>query len=159
MNRLFEDFVRNFYIKEQTEYNVQRETISWDTKPGPSDKYLPVMKTDISLVSKEEDRKIVIDTKYYSRGYIAIAQYGDQEKLLSSNLYQIYTYLRNLECRGGCNNDCEGILLYATVEDEADLAFSLPGHVLRIKTINLNQDWQLIDRDLKTIIGIENQMN
>ncbi len=154
MNRLFEDFVRNFYIREQAEYKVKSEIIPWDTLPGPSDNYLPNMKTDISLESKKGDRKIVIDTKYYSKGYKTIAQYGDQEKLLSSNLYQIYAYMKNLENCGGCNGKCEGILLYAAVEDEADHAFWLPGHVLRIKTINLNQDWKQIGRDLKSIIGI-----
>ena len=159
MNRLFEAFVRNFYLREQVEYNVKSEIIRWDTLPGLSDNYLPNMKTDISLESKQGDRKIVIDTKYYSKGYKTIAQYGDQETVLSSNLYQIYSYIKNLECHGGCNSNCEGILLYAAVEDEADHIFSLPGHVLRIKTINLNQNWKQIELDLKSLIGINNTIN
>lgn len=153
MNLLFEEFVRNFLKLEQTDYKVSREHIPWALeKAGPQDHYLPQMETDISLTAKDGHKKIVIDTKYYASGFKTSAKIGPGEKLISSNLYQLYSYLKNLETKSGINQHCEGILLYAAVDETADYTFSFPGHQLHVKTLNLNQDWKSIDDDLRRMI-------
>ena len=154
MNLLFEEFVRNFFKMEQSDYKVSREHISWALeKAGPHDQYLPQMETDISLTAKDGSKKIVIDTKYYVSGFKATAKMGSGDKLISHNLYQLYSYLKNLEAKGGVNQYCEGILLYAAVDETADLAFSMPGHRISIKTLNLDQDWKNIDADLRKVVA------
>ncbi|MCD7936140.1 MAG: hypothetical protein LUG98_04705, partial [Tannerellaceae bacterium] len=62
---IFESFVRNFYRIEQQKYAVSREQLKWRfAAPETKDRrYLPRMITDISL--ENEERKIIIDTKYY----------------------------------------------------------------------------------------------
>ncbi len=154
MSVVFEAFVKNFYRKEQSEYTVSSENIDWYVEvAGEHDRYLPSMITDISLAAKDKTRKIVIDTKYYSGGFKKKSWLGTTEKLISSNLYQLFAYLKNLECHGGMNAGCEGILLYASVGEEADLHFSLPGHRFIVKTLDLNQDWKGIHKDLLALIA------
>ncbi|WP_078427483.1 hypothetical protein [Alkalihalobacterium alkalinitrilicum] len=46
----------------------------------------------------------------------------------------------------------EGMLLYPTVQQNVTLSYNFHGHPLSIKTINLNQDWELIHRDLLLMI-------
>ncbi len=154
MNVLFEEFVRNFLKIELTAYDVKPEHISWALeKVGPYDQYLPRMETDISLTAKDGHRKIIIDTKYYASGFKTSAKMGSGEKLVSNHLYQLYSYLKNVEAKGGANQYCEGILLYAAVDDSADFTFSMPGHQMRIKSLDLNQDWKAIDADLRKLVA------
>jgi 5-methylcytosine-specific restriction enzyme subunit McrC len=153
MAQLFEQFVRNFYKKEQAFYDVSREKIHWYMdKVGKDDDFLPAMETDICLTAKDYSRKLIIETKYYSGGFKAQTWPGSREKLISENLYQLYAYLKNLESRKGINEKCEGLLLYAAVDEEADLCFNLSGHLVRVKTLNLNQDWRKIHSSMLGII-------
>ncbi len=150
MANLFESFVRNFYKKEQSQYRVCQEDIKWDAKEidGASKEKLPKMQTDITLESG--DRKIIIDTKYYVE---ALVSRFDSEKFRSGNLYQLYSYLRNIESKAGhpLNPVCEGVLLYPTVENSLDEKFRMGSHVLRIKTVDLNKNWKNIKMELLSI--------
>lgn len=150
MANLFESFVRNFYKKEQFQYTVRREDIEWDAFPiGNSSKnFLPKMQTDISLESK--NRKIIIDTKYYVNALIS--RYNN-EKFRSENLYQLYSYLRNIETKAGheLNPTCEGVLLYPTVDYCLNETFDIGSHRLRIRTLDLNTNWQNIKKGLLSI--------
>lgn len=152
MASVFEDFVRNFFRKEQDDYKVGREYIKWAiAQPGSHDVYLPGMETDTSLTARDQARKIVVETKYYKN--VFQTHLGSQQKLISTNLYQLYAYLKNLEANGGVDADCEGILLYAAADQEVDFRFCLPGHDLRVKTLNLSQDWQGIHEELLSMVA------
>ena len=145
MGRLFEGFVRNFFRREQSEFEVGCEIINWqakllgDTPAG----LLPTMKTDVSLTSPK--RKIIIDTKYYAQ---ALQVHYQKESIHSGNLYQLHAYLTNISSDEGEQSKCEGILLYPTVEKELDLRYEIKGHKVSIRTINLNQDWKDIHQSL-----------
>jgi 5-methylcytosine-specific restriction enzyme subunit McrC len=153
MSTLFEEFVRNFYKKEQSEYDVTRDYIRWELlEPGDHDHFLPRMETDVSLRAKDGSKKIVLETKYYSGGYKVKGKDGIQDRLISYNLYQLFAYLKNLEKLGGYNANVEGILLYASIGEDADMSFTLPRHRLRVKTLNLNQNWRVIHAELLKII-------
>lgn len=148
MNMLFEEFVRNFYKKEQEKFKVKREDIVWkiDGIEESSKGYLPKMQTDISLTSP--DQKIIIDTKYYKE---ALNSYYDKEKIRTANLYQMHSYMTNLPKEEGLNY--KGILLYPTVRYEIDVSLKPQfGYDLEFRTINLNQDWQDIRSDLLAIV-------
>ena len=58
---------------------------------------------------------MIIDTKYYKE---TLAVNFNTEKIKSENLYQLFSYLMNVESKGGVNQHCEGILLYPTVKGE-----------------------------------------
>jgi len=151
MANLFESFVRNFFKREQDKYHVCREDIYWDAVPiNNSDIfYLPKMETDISLES--DVRKIIIETKYYVN---ALTSRFESEKFISANLYQLYSYLRNIEKKPNhkLNPTCEGILLYPTVKYELSDSFIFGSHQIKIRTVDLNKNWNVISRDLLSLI-------
>jgi len=157
MAYLFEDFVRNFYNQEQSEFKVKREDIKWDAiAVGNSNlALLPKMQTDISLISS--DRKIVMDTKFYKQ----TLSFNFSEKFHSANLYQIYSYINNLESNetDEKNKFCEGVLLYPTVQKEIDESYQMGNHQIRIATVNLNQNWNLIHDRLLNILNLLNCKN
>jgi 5-methylcytosine-specific restriction enzyme subunit McrC len=136
------------YVKE-TKYSVAREDIFWShSESEDTFTLLPKMQTDISL--SNDIRKIIIDTKYYKDAF----QYNyDTEKIRSNNIYQMYAYLKQVEKKGGINNQTEGILLYPSVENTFSHSTSLDGHKFSVKSINLNQDWKEIHNDLLNIIN------
>ncbi|MGV3704305.1 MAG: 5-methylcytosine-specific restriction endonuclease system specificity protein McrC [Arcticibacter sp.] len=152
MNRLFEQFVRNFYKREQSEFKVTAEHISWKLC---SDNildmgYVPNMRTDITL--KNRHRKIIIDTKYYNR---TLRTYYDKETLNSDNLYQMTSYLVNQQSDENITKSVTGILLYPQTNQELNLNYHFLGHSLQIRTINLAEDWARIDRRLREIVKSE----
>jgi 5-methylcytosine-specific restriction enzyme subunit McrC len=151
MPGLFENFVRNFYKKHLNQYQVGSTQISWDTDQldDEAKRYLPIMKTDITL--KSPDKKIIIDTKYYPEIF-QHNQYNG-EKMHSSHLYQIFSYLKNDEKADDFSMHSEGILLYPTVSQNWDLKYVISGHKINIKTINLSQPWQQIRDDLLVIVN------
>jgi 5-methylcytosine-specific restriction enzyme subunit McrC len=148
MGILFEEFVRNFYRKEQNFYKVYREDILWDIAAGDTS-FLPKMQTDISLERK--NKKIIIDTKYYRD---ALTEHYDIEKIKSENMYQMFAYLKNTETTSKVNRNCAGILLYPTVTKQFDISVTIKGHDISFKTINLNQEWPNIEKDLLAVIGL-----
>jgi len=152
MQSLFEEFVRNFYSVRQKEFKVKRESIKWNATPfgGSRSEYIPVMKTDISLNSSE--RKIVIDTKYYQEA-LKMNQYSTQ-KFHSTNLYQIYSYLKNLEHVPGpvSNFNATGILLYPTTSIDLDETFLIDKHIISVCTLNLASNWRSIEERLLEIL-------
>ncbi|WP_419656522.1 McrC: 5-methylcytosine-specific restriction protein [Desulfosarcina variabilis str. Montpellier] len=151
MAALFEDFVRNFYRLETIGFKVGREDILWQAEAmdEASQVYLPKMVTDISI--EGHGFKVVIDTKFYRE---ALASHYDAEKIRSQHFYQIFAYLKNLERQGGVNTNCTGVLLYPTVQKELCLNYTVESHKVMIYTINLNQDWQSIDNDLKALLDL-----
>jgi len=152
MADIFERFVRNFYRAEQQEYSAEVELIAWDA-PAISpmhERYLPQMRTDVSL--RSATRTIVLDTKYYPE---ALSRYMGGEKIRSDHLYQLFAYVKNLERNGGPDATCEGILLYPAVGEQLDLQYMAGAHALRVKTLDLDTDWQEIRAQLLNVIGLQ----
>lgn len=150
MARLFESFVRNFYKIEQSEFKVKgKEQIKW--KLVPYDKIdlqmLPIMETDISLYSPS--RKIIIDTKFYKE---AFKTKFTQDKINSNHLYQLFSYLKNQESDLEITKACEGILLYPAVKNNFKFSYTYENHKIKVLSVNLNQDWSNIKKDLLGII-------
>ncbi|WP_256623622.1 5-methylcytosine-specific restriction endonuclease system specificity protein McrC [Methanolobus chelungpuianus] len=150
MARLFEAFVRNFYKIEQSEFKVGREDINWkfEANNEMSMSMLPIMSTDISLQSPT--RKIIIDTKFYKEAFKARF---DKDKINSNNLYQLFSYLINQESEMDAKtHSCEGILLYPAVEKGFDYCYKFKNHKVRVMSLNLNQEWYDIRKDLLQIL-------
>ena len=148
MARLFEQAVRNFYRREQRQYRVFAETITWQAAaPEPQDlALLPTMLTDTTL--EKSTRKIILDTKYYAA---ALRPRYDQQRLISPHLYQLYAYLQNLRPAPG--QQLEGILLYPAGTAAVDLRYTLGGHPVRIVTLDLHQPWPGIAADLLALVA------
>ena len=153
MAYLFEDFVGNFYRKHKSDHGFKVRTqkqIDWVGKPldKTSEDYLPKMQADVILESS--DKKIVLDTKYYKE---TLQENYGKKTIHSENLYQIFSYIKNLEVLGGLNETCEGILLYPTIDESFPGAdYEIQGHRVSVRTVNLNQDWRGIHEELIRVI-------
>ena len=110
--------------------------------------YLPQMETDISL--ENEEQKIIIDAKYYRE---TMTTNYDKERIKSSKLYQLFSYLLNQQDGSEKTKKATGILLYPTVEKDYDLDFKYNDHKIQIRTINLDTNWRNISTRLKKIIN------
>ena len=148
MAYLFEAFVRNFY-KFETDFYISSDLIKWKLVPENLKdlEILPAMFTDITLLSI--DRKIIIDTKYYKEAF----QFRyDTQKIKSSNLYQLFAYIKNQENDLELTKNCEGVLLYPSIHNDFEYTFKNDNHKIKIISINLNQDWKKIRSDLLKIV-------
>jgi 5-methylcytosine-specific restriction enzyme subunit McrC len=148
MRRLFEQFVRNFYRRELPGYRVGSDTVQWHgLEASPQDRaFLPIMRTDVTLTSPS--RRVVIEAKF--SGKTLTGRYDP--KVQSGHLYQLFAYLKNLQ---GDHADpaVEGVLLYPTVHAAVDLHYRLGGHRVSVRTINLDQAWPDIHRDMLALLG------
>lgn len=149
MPALFEEFVRNFYRIEAQDCRVGREDIAWHAMVDEKDlQYLPKMETDISI--ERGACKTIIDTKFYKEALVT--HYG-KEKIRSEHLYQMHAYLTHLDKKGGVNRGCSGVLLYPTVGKDWCIPMKIfDKYRVTVCTINLNQDWVTIRRDLIQIL-------
>jgi 5-methylcytosine-specific restriction enzyme subunit McrC len=147
MAYLFENFVRNFYKKELKPSKIYRENILWNLS-GEDLNYLPLMQTDISI--ELPNKKIIMDTKYYRA---ALNINLGKEKLHSSNLYQLFAYLKNNESKSLKDKNSEGILLYPRVNKDLDLTYTMEGHIMKVCTVNLDMKWQNIEERLLEIVS------
>ncbi len=156
MATLFERFVGNFYREELGKRDpeariVGSEWIEWEGEAldETSDGYLPKMKTDISI--RWPSRYLIIDTKFYREALTRNQDY-DKERINSANLYQIFSYVRNLAQRSPEYEHCEGLLLYPTVATDLRLQYTLHGHRISVCTVDLAQDWREIHRQLLSLV-------
>lgn len=151
MGLLFQEFVRNFLTREQRHFGVTAETVPWDaTAEDPSQlQWLPRMQTDVSLVAP--GRKVVIEVKYPAN--LFQTAYGGNPKLHSSHLYQLLSYLKNLEARGGAHATATGVLLYASAGQRLDLHYQIGRHGVLVRAVDLSRHWQEIHRDLLRLIA------
>ena len=150
MARLFESFIFNFYRTERPDLDIRKERIYWQASSGsdPELRFLPTMETDISVRDKPHTKTLIIDAKFYKETF---QSYYDKQTVHSANLYQIFSYLSNLEARDGPDADADGMLLYPVVEKSVRLKYDLEGHNVQIRTLNLAADWQDIRQELLSL--------
>lgn len=150
MERVFEEFLRNFYRFKQTEFSdVSAAHLNWsaETLDGGSLELLPEMKTDIRLRSLT--RTIVADAKYYKD---ALQENHGTKKAHSENLYQLLAYLRAEHAARSLVRP-EGLLIYPVGNSIVDAKFRIEGFPIRLFTLDLGQTWQEIESDLLTLIA------
>lgn len=150
MHRLYEKFILEYFRKEHPELTVGAPQIPWVVDDGVKT-MLPVMQSDVMLSHK--DNYLVIDAKYYSR--TLQVQY-DRHTLHSSNLYQIFTYVKNKEASlAGRPHVVSGILLYAKTNEEhyPEHEYQMSGNRIVVQTLNLDADFHTIAQQLDKIVS------
>ncbi len=149
MHHLYEKFILEYYRKEFPYISADASQISWQLDDGFSD-MLPIMQTDIML--NYEERVLIIDAKYYSH---SLQSQYDRMTAYSSNLYQIFTYVKNKEeaMRNKAHEKVAGMLLYAQTEEEGGFEknYSMSGNPISIKTLDLGRDFDSIRTQLDGI--------
>lgn len=155
---LFEAFVRNFYAKKLkgegwSRFGAQQIEWVWSELTAGSSTHVPRMITDVTL--EHADRKIILDTKFYSSGGL-----NDRATFESANLYQLHAYVTQLArqaARDGArhphDHHAEGILLYASTREAEFLhAFDMPPHRMTVASVDLRQPWRAIEARLLALI-------
>lgn len=146
MSRLYEKFILEYYIKEHPEIKTSSSQIDWLLDDGVGT-FLPVMQSDIML--SYGDKILIIDAKYYT--HTMQSKYGTQT-LHSSNLYQIFTYVKN-EAEQKKEYIVSGMLLYARTDEsiQPDASYQMSGNRIAVKTLDLNCDFKDISEQLDLV--------
>jgi 5-methylcytosine-specific restriction enzyme subunit McrC len=151
LHTIFEKFVFKYYEKHlnQTIYTgIKSDSLWWqDTyfEKGIDD-YLPIMKTDVSLSNIYS--KLVIECKFYESALQSRKISGKdlKETFISNHLYQLFAYLKNLEIKD--NKAISGLILYPENGKKISSEYSMHGHKVSIKTINLDSSPQEINDEM-----------
>ena len=150
MHRLYELFVLNYFRVEFPHFSASASCVDWDTDEAGR-KSLPMMQTDITL--KYGPRSLIIDTKYYSHVFQTNTQFGSTS-LISGNLYQIFTYVKNYDRQR--TGMVSGLLLYARTDDplSPDLDCRIGGNRFCVRTLDLSADWVEITQQLGEVASM-----
>ncbi len=150
MSRLYEKFVLEYYREHHTYLTeVKAAQVKWDITGDVSAsliRFLPAMQTDITL--RLDERVLIIDAKYYGK---TLQQQFDKYSLHSGNMYQIYSYVKNLDTKHTGN--VGGLLLYAKTDEEVtpDGMVEIGNNLIGAKTLDLNVDFRVISAQLDKI--------
>jgi 5-methylcytosine-specific restriction enzyme subunit McrC len=147
MAKVFQDFLYNFLRLQRIGTDVRREHIGWKARSvtDPKLTLLPRMETDISL--RRPGSRLIIDAKYYQS---TLADYYDAPKFHSDNLYQLLSYVTNAEPTD--RETIAGMLIYPRVDRTRRENYEIQGHPVLIRTLDLNQDWRSVERELRDIV-------
>ena len=151
MCRLYEKFILEYYRTEHKELIAGAPQIQWALAEDDDFDMLPKMQTDITLKSKDGSTILVMDAKYYTHN--TQVQF-DKHSIHSHNLYQIFTYVKNLEAvKSNDDVTISGMLLYAKTIDEIqpDNVYHMSGNEIAVKTLDLNQKFADIRKILDEI--------
>lgn len=160
MERIFENFLFNFYKREcYKDYPiVERSRIRFQIQAiEGSASVLPTMLTDVTLINPEQQKKIIIDAKYYMETLVAKYSESEHEKVRTSHMFQIMGYIQNQEnVNIPYTMNANGILVYPQTGKELNFTGQYMGtnHYFRFCTVDLNKEWWEIDKRLKEIIAI-----
>lgn len=149
MCRLYEKFLLEYYAQHYPELNASASQIQWSLDDG-FNTMLPAMQTDITL--QRGNTVLIIDAKYYE--HTTQIRY-DRHTLHSNNLYQIFTYVKNKDYSfSEQEHTVSGMLLYAKTEEEIqpDHVYQMHGNKISVRTLDLNQEFGEIERQLKGIV-------
>lgn len=146
MCRLYEKFILEYYAKEWPRLNASAPEIPWALDDGLGT-MLPVMQSDIVLQYKNQ--VLVIDAKYYGQ---IMQQQFDVETVRSNNLYQIFTYVKNLSIKQQ-DKIVSGMLLYAKTEKgiQPDYSYQMSGNTISVMTLDLNTEFKDISAQLDNV--------
>ena len=149
MSALYEKFLLNYFRKEHPDILAHAPQIDWQIDRGV-DFLLPKMKTDVTL--EYGNRVLIVDAKFYSQN---ISENYGKHIHHTSNLYQIFTYVKNkaLEMEG-TGAEVSGILLYAKTNEsiQPDSDYMMSGNKISVKTLDLNHEFGVIREQLDGIV-------
>lgn len=149
MNRLYEKFIRAYYKREYSDIKVSASQIRWSLDDGVNE-FLPIMQSDVML--EKDNRVLIIDAKYYSQ--IMQKRY-ESRTIHSSNLYQIFTYVKNKAAQyGERTHHVSGMLLYASTNEaiQPNQQYLMSGNTISVRTLDLNCEFSEIEAQLKRIV-------
>lgn len=151
MDKLYEKFLIKYIMKHYPQYKVRSKEIKWliEGEENAGIDFLPKMQSDILISHKS--KHLVIDAKYYG-DVLQTHHRTDQEKVRSNHLYQIYSYVKNLDVYK--NGEVSGALFYALIKDQQvpKLDYIIEGNKISVRTIDLNKPFYHITKQINSFI-------
>lgn len=147
--RLYERFILEYYRKEHLEVSANAEQVPW-AGAGDEAGLLPIMQTDITL--RKGDQVLIVDAKYYTS--MTQQSYGTRT-LHSGNLYQIFTYVKNMqETLDEGAPQVKGMLMYARTDEETlpDGDYQMSGNEISVRSLDLSCEFEGIRAQLDDVI-------
>lgn len=147
MCHLYEKFILEYYRREFPQITANASQIPWQVDNDEKE-FLPIMQSDIML--SHQNKALIIDAKYYNQIMQVKFNKGN---LHSSNLYQIFTYVKNKQSEVGDQKEVSGMLLYAQTEEEIlpNKEYWMSGNKISVRTLDLNVKFPLITAQLDQI--------
>ena len=154
MQKLYEKFILEYYKRHFSDLNPRVVSMDWDCAGGSDEemiKFLPKMKTDITL--SKGNKTLIIDAKYYGK---VLSSNFDKHTFHSGNMYQIFSYVKNMDKDNTGN--VSGLLLYAKTQEEdlpKEPAFAQFGkNKIGVGTLDLNTGFTVIKLQLDKLADI-----
>jgi 5-methylcytosine-specific restriction enzyme subunit McrC len=146
LNRLYEKFILNYYIRHYGALCPSASKIKWAVNGDTA--LLPEMHSDIMLTGKS--KRLIIDAKFYTSS--TQSRYG-RDSVHSHNLYQIFTYVKNEMIN--FDGDVSGMLLYAKTQNDLipneGITVNMSGNMIFVKGLDLSVDFMKISQQLDEI--------
>lgn len=151
MHRLYERFILKYYEKHWRQLNPSAPQIAWTVDDGYTT-MLPVMQSDITISNGKN--LLIIDAKYYASTLQINGRWGS-ETIHSSNLYQIFAYVKNA-ASANPERDVSGMVLYAQTGRLAqpDERYSMGGNLIYIRTLDLSGEFKSVADQLDGIANL-----
>lgn len=149
MSRLYEKFILEYYRQEHSELKASASFIDWALDDNMSD-LLPAMKSDIML--SQGSRVLIIDAKYY---VYTMQHHFDVRTIHSSNLYQMFTYVKNKEALlADIDHEVSGLVLYAKTDEDIqpNKTYHMSGNKIGVRTLDLDCDFTDVMAQLDAIV-------
>lgn len=149
MPKLYEKFILGYYQREHRELKAYSPQIEWQLDDGFKT-MLPTMQSDIVIQNSKSKKTLIIDAKYYTHNIQMKAPYMTHT-IHSSNLYQIFTYVKNWKAEP--DETISGMLLYAHTDDAIQPcnSYQMSGNQIKVQTLDLNCDFSVIATQLDAI--------
>lgn len=116
-------------------FDVFRSKIRWHRVAGP-EPALAMLPEDAHRRGAPLERRVIVETKYYAEPFTG--RYG-AKKLRSGHLYQILAYQQNRSAARKTGPPYEGMLLYPVVKEAFTYDYTLDGHRVAVRSIDLDQ--------------------
>lgn len=152
MQKVYEMFLLNFYAMnlDRSKYKVYAPKFTWlkSTEEDiwgddESTELMPELRTDIVIENKVKGIQLIIDAKYYQEALVT-SHHSNAPKFRRDHISQVFTYMANSPFLG----IKRGALMYPTVVDVIDGHKNTLHGFIFFKSINLNQDWRDISKEL-----------
>lgn len=148
MSRLYERFILEYYRREHPELGATAPYVPWALDDGEMG-MLPTMRTDAVLA--RGSNTLVIDAKYYEH---ATQAHLGKASIHSGNLYQIFTYVKNMDAgTAEPGHRVSGLLLYAGTDEEIQPSgnYQMSGNLISVRSLDLNRPFGDIRDELDKI--------
>jgi 5-methylcytosine-specific restriction enzyme subunit McrC len=107
------------------------------------------MVTDIVLDPPDQNRRIVIDTKFTSM--LTTGQYGN-DTLKSEYLYQMYAYIRSQEGQDRRWDRVAGLFLHPAIAEKVYEHAVIQNHLITFATVDLSLRPEAIRSELREVL-------